>query len=64
MPKESILQILMRRDSMSQQDAEELIEQAKDELQELLIEGDLLAAEDICGNYFGIEPDYLIELLD
>jgi hypothetical protein len=59
-----ILEILMRRDGMTKEDALELIQDAKDELQ-LRITGE--SQEDpheICAEYFALEPDYLFELID
>ena len=55
--EESIKQILMRRDGMSAEDADELIEEAK----EAVIEGQ--DPEEVCAEYFGLEPDYIWELL-
>ena len=63
MPIESIKQILMRRDGMTEQEAKNLIIDAKATLQEYLDNNDFFAAEDICNEYFGLEPDYLMELL-
>ena len=57
----SIKEILMERDGLDEDTAEELIQQAKDEFHELLEEGRLLEAEDICRTHFGLEPDYLEE---
>lgn len=54
---ESIKQILMRRDKMSAEDAEELINEAK----EAVSEGQ--DPEEVCEEYFGLEPDYIWELL-
>ena len=59
---ESIKSILMRRDGMPSAEADELIREAKEELMERIEEGDF-SAEDICEEYFGLEPDYLDELL-
>ena len=61
---ESIKQVLMRRDNMSEQEADDLIDEAKYQLREYLDSGDLFAADEICYEYFGLEPDYLMELLD
>jgi len=58
---ESIKEVLMRRDGMSKKEAEELIEIARDEMNNRLAEGDM--PYDICEEYFGLEPDYLDELL-
>jgi len=61
---ESIKQILMRRDRMSADEAEDLIAQAKAYLAERL--DDDVSDElpfDICEEWFGLEPDYLEQLL-
>ena len=60
---ETIKQVLMRRDEMSDVEAQELISDAKIQLMEYLDEGDLEGAENICEEFFGLEPDYLMELL-
>jgi hypothetical protein len=60
---ETIKEVLMRRDGMSAEEAQDLIAEAKEALQEHIESGDLLAAEDICQEWFGLEPDYLMELL-
>ncbi len=60
---ESIKQVLMRRDGMTSDEADDLIAEAKEQLLGYLEEGNLEAAEDICAEYFGLEPDYLMELL-
>lgn len=61
--RETIKQILMRRDSMSAQEADDLIQEAIDALNAHLENGDFFLAEEICAEYFGLEPDYLTELL-
>lgn len=60
---EGIKDILIRRDGMSPEAAEELIAEAKKSLQEYLSNGDFVGAEDVCAEFFGLEPDYVIELL-
>ena len=60
---ESIKEILMRRDKITEEEAEDLISQATEALTSYLDEGDLSSAEDICAEYFGLEPDYLDELV-
>ena len=60
---ETIKEILMRRDEMSAEDADELITAAKEVLNEYLNAGNLSSAEDICNEFFGLEPDYIEELL-
>ena len=60
---ETIKQVLMHRDGLSEWEAQDKIEEAREQLQEYLAEGDMQAAEDICQEYFGLEPDYIMELL-
>ena len=55
--EDSIKQILMRRDGMSADEAEELIQEAR----EAVAEGQ--DPEEVCCDYFGLEPDYIWELL-
>lgn len=57
----SIKDVLMTRDGMSPEDAEELVQLAREDLQDRLAEGEL--PEDICEEWFGLEPDYIDELL-
>jgi len=61
MKMESIKQILMRRDRMSANAANDLIAQAKADLVERLENDE--TPFDICEEWFGLEPDYLEELL-
>ena len=58
---DSIKAVLMRRDGMNEEEADELIKQAEDDLYERLSKGEM--PEDICEEWFGLEPDYLDELL-
>lgn len=60
---ETIKQVLMRRDGMSSEEADDLIASAKEALQEYLDDGDFFSAEDICAEFFGLEPDYIYELI-
>lgn len=54
---ESIKQILMRRDGMSANEAEKLIQEAR----EAVAEGQ--DPEEVCYEHFDLEPDYIWELL-
>lgn len=59
----TIKEMLMKRDGMSAEDADELIREAKAALREYVGEGDLESAHNVCEEFFGLEPDYLMELL-
>jgi len=60
---DNLKDILMRRDGITEEEANELIKDAKEQLQEYLDEGNTEAAYEICSDYFGLEPDYIMELL-
>ena len=59
----TIKQILIERDGMTAEEADELIAQAKAQLEEYLEEGDFAGYENICEEFFGLEPDFLDELM-
>ena len=61
---ESIKDVLMNRDEMSEDEAQDLINDARAEVEDLLDnDGSLCDAEQIIADYFQLEPDYLMELL-
>ena len=60
---QSLKQVLMVRDEITSAQADQLISEAREELVSLLEEGNMEEAENICYDYFGLEPDYLIELI-
>ena len=57
----SIKKVLMERDGMSSRAADDLIRDAKQDLNERLTSGE--DADDICMDWFGLEPDYIFDLL-
>lgn len=63
MTQRTIKQILMSRDGMSAMDADEEIKAASETLQEYLAEGDFESAHYVCEEFFGLEPDYVFELI-
>ena len=63
--EQTVKQIIVRRDKISEEDADTLIAAFKGELQDLLDENAYLQqAEDLLEDYFGLEPDYLDEFTD
>lgn len=54
-----IIEILMRRDNLSKEDACAEIKATWEEIQDAITEGDLDQCEDILMNNLGLEPDYL-----
>lgn len=63
MTQRTIKQILMRRDNMSPEAADEEIKAASEALQEYLDAGDFESAHYVCAEFFGLEPDYVFELI-
>lgn len=58
---ETIKQVLMREDGMTSQGADYLIAAARKDMLERLANGEM--PYDICEEWFGLEPDYLDELI-
>jgi len=58
-----IVEILMRRDHISRLEAEDLVEECREELWDAAARGNYQECEDIVSSYFGLEPDYLEMLL-
>jgi len=54
---------IMERDGLSSAEANELIEEAREVLNERIAEGDFGAAEDVMMEYFGLEMDYIFDLM-
>ena len=62
---ESIEQILIRRDGLSQSEAQGLIEEARADVRHAIkYDATLCELEDLISDLFGLEPDYLEELLE
>lgn len=66
--KSDVIDILMNRDGMSQADAEDLVADAQYEIDALMgtgVEGmaGVVDAEQIIMDYFGLEPDYLMDFI-
>ena len=60
----SIVKILMKRDNITKEEAQERVKYCKQRLfDEAVDNGDYNAAEDIIAEELCLEPDYMIELL-
>jgi hypothetical protein len=58
-----IIKILMKRDGVTEDEARESCDYAAAEAREHLETGDLAAIEDILSDHFGLEPDYIFDLI-
>ena len=57
----SLKKTLMERDGLTEKEADEQVADAANELQERLAEGEM--PFDLCEELFGLEPDYLMDLI-
>jgi len=60
---ETIKQVLMRRDGMSAEEADELIADAREDFNESVANGDFSVLDNFCSEWFGLEPDFLEEFM-
>lgn len=58
---ERLVDVLMRKDGISKKEAEKLIKEAKDDMYERIQSGEM--PMDICEEWFGLEPDYIMDLI-
>jgi len=56
-----IKEVLMKRDGISEDEAEDLIQDCREDLIQRLEDGEM--PMDICSEWFGLEPDYIDELI-
>jgi hypothetical protein len=61
---EKIKDVLMNRDKLTENEAQELIDFAKADLVKCIEHDDTKGAEDVCYYYLGLESDYLDELIN
>ena len=59
----SVKQILMDRDNMTAEEAKELIEEVREEIQIAASNGDYELVEDIMYGDLGLEMDYIFEFV-
>jgi len=63
-PRETIKQVLIRRDKMTEADADDLISDAKEDFNARIEAGEsYFEMEDFCNEWFGLEPDWLDEFM-
>lgn len=59
-----IINILMRRDGISEEEAWNLVNECREEIEEAIARGDYIETDDIIASYLGLEPDYIIDIID
>ena len=60
MKMNKVVEILIERDQITQEEAESLVKETRDEILSL---DDITEAEDIIQDYLQLEPDYLQDIL-
>ena len=58
-----IVKILMQRDEMSKEEAQELLQETRDAMMAAIDAGDFFEVEDIMADYLGLEPDYIFDII-
>lgn len=58
-----VVKILMERDGITEQEARELIEETREEIESCVSCGDFEGAEDAIADILGLEPDYLLDII-
>ncbi len=60
--RKGIVETLMQRDDLTREEAMEVVQELQDNLSELLANGEMDEAYNIC-EQVGLEPDYLDDLI-
>lgn len=61
---QTVKEVLISRDGLTCDEADDLINEAREEIADIIDEGGTLdQLEQVISDYFSLEPDYLIELL-
>ena len=60
---DSITEVLMRRDGLSEEDAKREVEDFRADIEDSIMSGNLEDIEDALMYDLGLEPDYLLDLL-
>ena len=58
-----VVNILMKRDGYSREEAIEIVNDCREEMNEAIADGDYDLAEDILACDLGLEPDYIFDIL-
>lgn len=58
-----IIQVLMERDGLSVEEATAHYNSVKPEINDAIATGDADLVEDLMAEHFGLEPDYILDLL-
>ena len=54
--------IIMKRDGLTSEEADSLLEEVREMMNDAMAYGDVQEAEDIFTDELGLEPDYIVDL--
>ena len=60
---ETLKEVLMRRDGMSESEAKDLIKNAREDLMNQIASGEYVDEDEFCSDWFGLEPDYIMDII-
>ena len=60
---DSITEVLMRRDGLSEEDAKREVDNFREDIEDSIMSGNLEDIEDALMYDLGLEPDYLMDIL-
>ena len=60
---ERVIQILMKRDGLTREEAKDLVDETRDLLIEAAANGDYFECDQIMADQLGLEPDYIMDII-
>ena len=58
-----VVEILMKRDGVTAQEAREMVRECRQEMFDLIEDGEYSEAEEVIEWMLGLEPDYIMDIL-
>lgn len=63
MSRKKVVKILMERDDLTEEEANDLSNECKEDMQQAVASGDYEYAEACMKDYLGLEPDYIFDII-
>lgn len=60
---QTLIQVLIERDGITEEQAKEDIRECRTEMLAAIESGNMFEAEEIFADWFGLEPDYLFDVI-
>lgn len=58
-----VVEILMKRDNMTEKEANDLLDVVRNDIDVCLADGDFDGVEDVIASMLGLEPDYIPDII-